>query len=85
MEEKAGNEIAADDEEDKYARAAIEDGQPNERDVVVDAKPLKGMESDHKKDRQGAQSIETRNARHRLSSCRDGIWHKRRPLQMIII
>ena len=50
IEEKPGDEIAADDEKDEYAGGAIKDGKPDGRDVVVEAEALEGMESHDQED-----------------------------------
>lgn len=75
VEKKVGDQIAADDEEDKYAGATVEDGIPDEGDMVGDAEPLEGMERDDKKDGQGSQTVEAGNAGHRCSSRGEGLGH----------
>ncbi len=50
-QKKGGNEIATDDEEDKYARLAIENCIPNESNMMVDVEPLDSVKSEDEKDR----------------------------------
>lgn len=85
MQEKTGNQIAANNEEDEYARISIEYCKPEERDVVADTESLKGMESDDEKNRQGPQTIEAGDTRHGCGSCGQGLRHVERALYRVII
>ena len=64
VEQKAGDEVAADDEEDKDAGATVEDGVPDEGDVVSETKVLNGVKSNNEKDGERTQPIQTGDAGH---------------------
>jgi len=75
VKKKAGNEISADNKEDIHTGAAVEDGVPDARDMVIHVESLQGMQRDDQKDRQGAQPVKTWNAGHRCSSRGEGLGH----------
>ena len=58
--QKAGDEIAADDEEDEDAGGAIEDAHPKERNGERDLKALDAVESENEKDGERPETVETR-------------------------
>lgn len=49
VKQQAGNQITADHKEDKYTSVAIEDGIPDERNVVSDIETLDAVESHDEK------------------------------------
>jgi hypothetical protein len=69
LQEQAGDEEATNLKEDEDAGFAIEDGVPDERDMMRDAVTLQGMKRYNKEDRECAKAIEAWD-----TGRRGGLW-----------
>ena len=65
LQEQAGDEKSADLKEDEDAGLAVEDGVPDQRDVMGDTVALQGVERYDEKDRECAKTIEAWDAGQR--------------------
>jgi hypothetical protein len=72
MQQQAGYEIAADDKEDEYAGATLEDAAPNPWKWMGVLDALDAVKRENEKDGESAQTVETGNAAHGGCAREDG-------------